>query len=206
MKDLIFETIVQGHEKRKHFFPYLKEKLGDVLFCVDKGRDGRCGNLGTWGNRKQCYQKAKKDKEWVLVIQDDAILCDDFLNKANDFLKKVNDTHKSVQFYNGSIDLYEKELKDIREKGYYEDILIWGVAIALKTELLTDELYRFGDAFYQDADDTKIQHYLRSKKLLTAYPMPCLVQHRSNKETNSIVLLMEDERQSKFFIDDVKDI
>lgn len=137
------------------------------------------------------------------MVQDDALLCDDFLNKVDNFLGKVNKTHKCVQFYNGSEELDEEKTKNVKEKGYYEDELIWGVAIALKTDLLTDELYKVGDSFYEDADDTKIKHFLKKKNLLTAYPIPCLVQHRSNKETKSIVLMFEEERQSKFFIDDV---
>ena len=205
--ELIYEVVVQAHEKRSHFFPYLRKELGeDTEFYIDRGRDGRGGNLGTWGNRKRAYKEAKKNKPWILVIQDDALLCKDFLKKANDFLKKVDKTHKSVQFYNGSIKLSEKQEEEIKEKGYYEDILIWGVAIAIKTELLTDEFYQIGDSYYQDADDTKIQYFLKTKKLLTAYPMPCLVQHRSNKQTNSLVLMFEEERQSKFFIDDIKDL
>lgn len=205
MKNLSFEVVVQAHEKRAHLFPYLREKLGqDVKFFIDKGRIGKSDNLGTWGNRKRCYQEAEKNKEWVLVIQDDAILCEDFLNKADNFLKKVSKTHSCVQFYNGSIEFNKQQLKSIKEKGYYEDILIWGVAIAIKVSLLTEELYRFGDAWGDDADDTKIQQYLKTKNLLTAYPIPCLAQHRSNKETNSLVLIFEDERQSKFFIDDLK--
>ena len=38
-----------GHEDREEFFPYLKEKLGDVPFFIDKGKPGDQDNLGMWG-------------------------------------------------------------------------------------------------------------------------------------------------------------
>jgi hypothetical protein len=70
-----------AHPKRKEFIPYLKEQLGDVDVIWDKV--GNC--LET---RIRCLEHhLESGQEVNLTIQDDSLLTDNFLLKAEEFIK-----------------------------------------------------------------------------------------------------------------------
>lgn len=192
---------VQAHVRRKDFFPYLKEKLGDIPFAVDDG------SLKVWGNRKAALALAPTDSKYHLVVQDDAVLCEDFLKKANEFINRMDkiypDENLAFQLYHGYRPQHDlkSEMFPARDKGYIRRrFLSWGVAIVIPTRLIPD-LIAFGNGYPAWQDDTKIKHWLAHRGMPTIWPIPCLVDHRQNHETPSLVPGRNLNRFSPYFID-----
>ena len=68
---------VMAHPSREKYFGYLKERLGDIPFAIDTE------SKGVWENCKRAWKLYDPMADFHLVVQDDAIVCDDFLEKAN---------------------------------------------------------------------------------------------------------------------------
>lgn len=191
---------IQAHIAREKFFPYFKEKLGDVPFSVDDG------TLGVWGNRKKALELAGESK-YHLVIQDDALLCEDFLAKANEFIYQMDDLFPdeihAFQFYHGHQPQFIRESEMVvgRERGFVKRRnLFWGVAIATPTNRI-DDMIAYGNTYPSRQDDTKIKGWLRTRKIPIIWPVPCLVDHRQTHETQSLVPGNNRNRFSPYFID-----
>lgn len=191
---------VQAHIARQIFFPYLKEKLGaDVPFSVDDG------TLGVWGNRKKALRLAE-DSKYHLVIQDDAILCEDFLIKAYKFIYEMDEMFPeetlSFQLYHGHQPQFpHHDMIRAKQRGFVKrKFLFWGVGIATPTHLIED-MIEFGDKVASRQDDTKIKYWLTKNKIPIIFPIPCLVDHRQTHETHSLVPGNNRNRYSPYFID-----
>lgn len=190
---------VQAHVAREGFFPYLKEKLGDVPFSVDDG------TLGVWGNRIAALRLCS-DSKYSLIVQDDAILCTDFIRRTEDFIKKMDETFPdevhAFQLYHGSRKNSEtkEEMDAGRERGFIKKQLSWGVAIVLPTNLI-EECIAFGNSLFEWQDDTKIKRFLERKNIPVIYPVPCLVDHRRKRENHSLVPGSNLDRYSPYYIE-----
>jgi hypothetical protein len=169
--------VVMAHERRAHWFDYLKEELGDVPFVIDTDKL----KLGTWGNCRRAWQTVDPKADYGLVIQDDAILCKGFVEKAKQFITEHNG--HAIQFYFGNRHstlhyLFNSQTKD---DGYIVAPMNWGVAIALPQDHI-QRMIAFGDDFDRSVpDDARIKHYCRASHLQTHYPWPSLVDHRPNQ-------------------------
>lgn len=192
---------VQAHVSRERFFPYLKEKLGNVPFSVDDGR------LGVWGNRKAATLLADKDSKYTLVIQDDALICEDFLKRVHEFIYKMDEmfpdeTH-AFQLYHGyrrEFDQKENMLQ-AKEQGFVKRrFLAWGVAIVIPTNLI-DDMLEFCDRMNMPQDDTRMKAWLVDRGIPMIWPLPCLVDHRRAHDTPTLVRGSNLDRYSPYFID-----
>ena len=125
----ILSISVMAHHSRKEFFPYLKEKLGDVPFSVDEH------NEGPWNNAKKAWAMFDTEAKYHVVIQDDAIICNDFMKRAEDIL--MGSKAEAFSFYFGD----RSPLKRLADRGMQDGFielkgLHWGVAICLSTKLI----------------------------------------------------------------------
>lgn len=162
-------VVVMAHKARSDYFTYLRRKLGDVPFSVDDGEK----KLGTWGNRKQALLMVDKTKPYVLVVQDDAIICEDFYNLAVKFISQH--IGPLYQFFVGRI-----ERVTSRSKGdYIEAPLYWGVAICVATDLI-EPMIEYCDKMARSVpDDMRMQRFFERRRIKCLYPDPCLVSHRN---------------------------
>lgn len=182
-----------GHESRRDFFPHLIEQLGDVPLSIDKGKLGSKDNLGIWGNCKRAWSMHDMNSDYAITIQDDAILCKDFIESAIDFI--VTHPNEAYQFYWGND--YEPTDEE-KLKGFVKRDMAWGVAICLKTDII-EEMIRFGNGYQAWQDDVKIKHFLKSKGIKTLFPIPCLVNHRKLSENPTLTPCVDSEKHSKHF-------
>lgn len=171
---------IMAHESRERYFNYLREKLGDVPFSIDKiGEE----NIGIWENCKRSWKLYDKNADYHVVIQDDAIIGNDFINKA---IKEI-EAHpgNAFSFYFGN----RKRFKETAEKadkqnGITMHWLSWGVAICLPVNQI-EKMIKYCDKLperLKKHDDTMIANFLKSIKMPVWYPMPSLVDHR-NEDT-----------------------
>lgn len=186
---------VMAHPKRKEWAEELSKFIGcQIAWDTDNN---------VWNTRKKALLLAEKS-DFHLVIQDDAILCKNFKEKAIDFIEKNNIKDMAIQFYYGN---RIKEKKEIIEKAIKDGLMIrnhlsWGVAIATPTQWIND-IIRFGNSYYAWQDDVKIKHFLISKRYKTIYPIPCLVDHRRQSVNPTLTPSIDRDRYSNYFIDNI---
>ena len=185
---------VMAHPKRAEHFSYLNRCLGDVPFSIDEG-------IGIWENCKRAWRLRDPEAKWHVVIQDDAIVCDNFRERAEKVIDEAEKRgDKAISFFWGTRKLLQATSKRGLIAGYCESGWIhWGVSICLPGELV-EEMIAFGDKMHIKQDDTRISTFIKSKGYKVYYPMPSLVEHRKGPS----LVGDGDARQAYSFIDNVK--
>lgn len=191
---------IQAHPKRKEWAEDLSRKLNCPIAWDEKRQ--------TWHTRKKAMLLADPNSEYHLVLQDDGIICEDFIDRAIAFIERIekefpNQKH-AFQFYHGhragvTGGVSERDLL----RGYVRrQHLTWGVAIVIPTEWIPD-LIKFADKLSVPQDDNRIRRWLSLKKHAVVYPLPCFVDHRRVKENPTLVGGRNGDRYSPYFIDNI---
>ena len=190
-----------AHPSRQKYFNYLTEKLGDVPFAIDYE------SKGEWENCKAAWRLHDPTAEWHVVIQDDAIICNDFYKRAEEVIVKAKEILQAddyvCNFYYGKRMSALKEASDALKKGYWiNGYPKWGVAICMQTKFI-EEMIAMGDLLGHlglgTKDDARIAKFIGSKKMMVYFPMPSIVNHRHGK---SLVGDPGEGRSAYKFIDD----
>lgn len=198
---------VMAHPSREQFFPYLREKLGqDVPFSIDEKSEG------VWPNCRRSWELFDPEAMYHVVVQDDAIVCDNFVKRAEDVIcraiERVNRRYgtngelPAINFYYGS----RANMKEEAEAGLSQGFIIkptpkWGVAICLPTEIIP-EMLEWTKRCSTWRDDARIGMFLADKGIRTYFPMPSLISHRSAAETPSLIEDPGKHRKAYKFIDE----
>lgn len=159
------------HVSRVEFIPYLKSKLGECKVFIDDG------HLGVKKNSIRCWASFDKTADYHLVIQDDAIICEDFFGRC----KKYLDSKKEIVSFFMSKRLKEENLEE-DENFFYRNWLTGAVGLAIKTEYIP-ELLSFMNSQRMNNDDTIIANFFKKKGIKISYSKPSLVDHRHGIES-----------------------
>src|SRR5574343_466904 len=130
---------VMAHPSRAQFFPYIKRQLGEgVPFSIDDG-------CGITENCKRAGQRHDPEADYHVVIQDDAIICDHFKERATEILEKYSPEKLQLKkelaynFYYGSRKKLVDEAATAEKQGYLiSPVIRWGVAICLPTKKIPE--------------------------------------------------------------------
>ncbi|MCI0542304.1 hypothetical protein L0Y69_00925, partial [bacterium] len=142
------------------------------------------------------------------VIQDDAIVCDNFQARAEkaieDALRIMGKKPFAISFYHGD----KEEFADDAQLGLKRGYTVrkrpgWGVAICLPTVIIED-LVRECDTFSEKQDDERITRFLLNHGMEVYFPLPSLIDHRATDETPSLVGDPGENRRAFAFIDSNK--
>lgn len=184
-----------AHPSRAKFFSYLKQKLGDVPFSIDKI------GIGVWENRKRATLMYDPAADYHLVLQDDAIICENFKELAE---KTIGNNGRYVyNFYYGRRGNRKKEASLGLKNGYViSDKVTWGLAICFPTKLIP-EMIAYCDKIKAPQDDHRIGLYLKHKGIKVYFPIPSLIDHRSEEES-LVGNALSPGRKAKYFIDNIK--
>lgn len=182
-----------AHESRVEWFPYLREKLGDVPFSIDKkGKE----NIGIIKNCMRAWSMYDPTADFHTVIQDDALICDGFKEKA---VETVNAGFVAYSFYFSNAPALRKVAEQGMRDGYIvRDRLHWGVAVCLSTALIPNML-EYIEKLSLPQDDARIESFLLNLSAPIYCPMPSLIDHRL--ESESLVGNKARGRQAMFYID-----
>ncbi len=199
MSQKILSISVMAHPSREKYFPYLKERLGDVPFSVDRE------NKGLWANCRRAWSHYNPEALFHTVIQDDAIVCDDFQARAE---KVISDTSSvagnspfAISFYHGNNVKFADRARLGLKQGYtVSDSPHWGIALCLPTAVIHDMVQEC-DTFTEPQDDERISRFLHNRNMKVYFPMPSLIDHRTNDETPSLVGDPGENRRAFAFID-----
>lgn len=194
---------VMAHPSREKFFPYLKEKLGDVPFSIDHN------STGVWPNARRAWAMFDPEALFHVVVQDDAIVCDRFRERAeeaiyNAFRAGISDVENgfAVSFYFGNRGTLRGIAQAGLERGYCTmNRTPWAVAICLPTAIIPAML-KEAEEYAEPQDDARIGKFVRSRGMRVYFPIPSLIDHRTAAEgTPSIVGDSGQGRRAYKFID-----
>ena len=202
MSHNILSISVMAHPSREEYFPHLKEQLGDVPFSIDYE------NLGVWPNCRNAWLSYDPKASFHVVIQDDAIVCNNFQERAEEVINNASrvmgDKPFALSFYYGN----KKEFADEANRGLEQGYVVrsrpgWGVAICLPTTVIHD-MVKECDTFSEPRDDERITRFLLNHNMEVYFPMPSLIDHRTTNETPSLVGDPGENRCAFAFVDSPK--
>lgn len=182
-----------AHPKRAEFLPYLLEKLGNCQIAMDEGH-------GLWKNARRAWKMYDPNADYHVVIQDDAIVCNKFKERALETIKQSEKVFKNgphlINFYYDNILAPITKIEEIINQGYItRSKVCWAVAICMPVSLI-DEMLSFADSINDPRDDERITGFMRSKRLKCYFPIPSLIDHRT--DATSLVGNVEERKAWKF--------
>jgi hypothetical protein len=159
-----------AHPKRKEMVDSLLEKLGPVPVTWD-------ASDGIWENRKRATISFNEEATHHLVLQDDSILCRDFLKELEKQIEQ-RPNHIISLYYGNRLRARELAENNFKNGGVEADWLWWGLAVVVPTKLIPD-LIKYADNIDIPQDDTRMAMFIRNRGLKVWYPLPSLVDHRN---------------------------
>lgn len=157
---------IMAHPSRKKFIPYLLKHIPEAKVFYDLG-------FGLKQNAINCWKSYDKTADYHIVIQDDAIICEDFLNKIIPYLKQ----NKEVISFFLSKRLKEGKLKET-DLFFERNFLTGAVCLAIRTDHI-EHIIKYLTQAKIENDDTIIGTYCKDHKLKAYYSKPSLVDHRT---------------------------
>lgn len=197
-KTIKLSISVMAHPSRSEFFPYLKERLGDVPFSIDQRN-----NL--LENSKAAWRLYDPECDFHVVIQDDCIVCDNFKERAIKFITEQEEKRISEFRRTQGYNFFLKNADDgsklvIKESFFVDEWTRAGLSICLPVKLIEPMLKEF-DKQRSRHDDDRISGFMRMNGYKIVFPFPSLIDHRI--ELKSLANNVVGPRAIKF-IDDKK--
>lgn len=180
-----YSLVIMAHKKRERSVAALLEQLGDTEVVWDRKNN-------RWDTGSRSMAAFDQTKKYHVVLQDDAIICKDFLEGLDKALDAVPNV--PAVFYTGRVrpratliaNLTEKA---VREKKSWLELPgpWWGPCIAMPTEVIPDML-RFCNSVVKDPNyDIRMSRYFRYNRILNWYSLPSLVDHLTGPDHPSLV-------------------
>lgn len=193
---MIASYAVMAHMKRIHMLNELLEGLPESTQVVyDQGNN-------RWDTGARAWATHDKSAQWHVVVQDDAIVCENFEERAESFLASANH-NGPVSFYLGAGRPRQRSV--IRQLHHATDrvkmpYLLWGVCFALPVHLI-DQMLDECDKGIPNYD-TRISRFFERRRIGTLYSWPSLVDHRDEESLTYSNLNIR--RVAHWFADDPK--
>lgn len=162
--------VIMAHPKRKAFIPYLVERLGkDTKVVYDRKNN-------VWDTCRRAWLAQDRTCEYGVVIQDDAIVCNNFRKRAGKILSSQQGdfifSFFAGQMMGARINRALKQGKNFVTSG----MIFNEVALCMKTEYI-DAMVKWCDERNAQTDQ-EIGRWARMKRLSIFYPIPSLIDHR----------------------------
>lgn len=175
---------IMAHPKRRHHVPELQDALPQATVVWDQ-HDNR------WDTGRRSMAAHDPAADWHLVVQDDAVLCADFLQGVRLALSHCPEV--PVSFYTGQTRPYAVEVMDavIRARKARSSWLamrgpLWGVAVAVPVPLIPGMLEACEGLDVPNYDMRMSEHFC-NLGLECWYSIPSLVDHRVGPDNPSLV-------------------
>jgi hypothetical protein len=168
---------IMAHKKRERWVPDLQAQLENCSVTWDKFNDRHETGL-------RAIRSYDANATHHVVVQDDALLCGDFVETAHNALRYVPESCP-VSFYTGRVKPHSHEFSQIHEAAKREGASFisgkgpwWGVAIAFPVDSIDDLA-----EFYSKADnipnyDRRSARFYESRGIPCYYSLPSIVDHR----------------------------
>lgn len=192
-----------AHPSRARYFPHLRERLGDVPWVIDEAGEG------CWPTGRRAWALHDPTADYHVVIQDDAILCENFIERAT---AQLIPRYKAYSFFLSSGSprrlarirrLLARKRRRAESRHLYN-----GVAVCLAVALIEPMLQwieerevRFDRMWGTTRDDGRIAEFILKRGLVVCYPLPSLVDHRVGKSLVRQYPVPASERVAVAFVD-----
>lgn len=190
---------IMAHPLRRDYVQDIKNRIGlNCPVVMDNGE----------GIIKNCYNawlQYDPSADYHIVLQDDAIPCEDFIAHVQAFLGREHEFPKPgrayiYNLYFGNKQNHRRIAVQGLKLGYaIKEVCTWGVAICIPTYLIPEMLTYYKKLHGITQDDVRIAKWAKHAKIKTIYPLPSLVNHRIGP---SLVGDPGSNRQAAYFIDD----
>lgn len=177
---------IMAYYTREHRIPEIRKKIGDAKVSLD------IGQWGLWENSRRSWLSFSENADFHLMIQDDAIVCDDFYKQLSSvFEKKHPSENKFVYCLYFRLKKENKEVfktfnesarNSIQEGGFDDDSLRYGIAYIVPTSKVK-EMVSFADNLDHlgNADDTRYSRFFQSQEIKVHYPLPSLIDQNPDE-------------------------
>ena len=168
---------VMAHPQRAEFIPELLESLGQGTVVWDEIND-------RWDTGRRAMLAYDPFATHHVVVQDDAIVCRDFVAGVEEALEHVPPFHP-VGLYLGRVRPYGALVSRlVAQAGDASWITMpainWGVAIVVPVVTL-EEMIEYCDLWDRDKNyDRRLSRWFEKGKLRCWYTWPSLVEHRDS--------------------------
>jgi len=177
-------AVIMAHPVRKDSAERVRASLDrDVEIVYDQVTQPSADPRQRWAVGRRCWQAADPSADWHLVIQDDALVCQDLLAGLEKALDVIG-PEGLVSAYTGTgrPDQYNvrRAHRHAQDKGHSwmpTKSLCWGVAILAPVPTIPD-MVKWCDRKAGMPDDMRVGKWFQSQKIDTWYTWPSLVDHR----------------------------
>lgn len=170
-----FSYAIMAHRKREKWVPYLQERMPEAEVVWDRHNDRHETGL-------RSILSYDKSADYHLVVQDDVILSEDFLEGLAKAVLYVPDGHP-LGLYHGRTGkqnnfAYNRGIKEgaswVAASGP-----VWGPAIVYPTAGIPDLVGYYRSIPHVQNYDRRVARYYGSAGKQCFYPVPSLVEHRT---------------------------
>lgn len=166
----MFSIAIMADKRRQDMVDNLLAQLGDVPVTYDE--------KGIWDNRKRATLAYDKKATHHLVLQDDAILCKDFINEVQKQID-ARPNHAFSLYFGSRKSVQQTAIDNLIYGGVQMNWFSWGVGIMLPTAIIEDVIeYAENIKGLDNHDDTRLGRYMKANKYPVWYPLPSLIDHR----------------------------
>jgi hypothetical protein len=139
------------------------------------------GTLGETRNGDKAWRMYDRHADWHVVLQDDAILCDQFTIHLRRALEFAPETVVSLYVGTGRpqqkrVEKAVRQADVVRSAWLMAPALFWGVAVAMPTRLVSPFLL-WGQMSANEAYDRRIGSFITRRNQQVWYTWPSLVDH-----------------------------
>lgn len=178
---------IMAHPKRQRYMPYLLRKLGATQDRIVMDREN---NRWDTGRRSQLH--FDPDATHHVVVQDDAIVCEDFIEGLTNAIKS-KPSHP-ISLYTGKVrplgpfvDRMVRQAHNLGRTWIRMDGPLWGVAVCAPVHLIEDMVAACDKMVNTPNYDMRMVKYYQSKGIKCYYTIPSLVSHRVGADDPSLV-------------------
>jgi hypothetical protein len=178
---------IMAHPARQQFVEQLQAtQLADVPVVWDRAND-------RWDTGRRSMLAYDPTADWHVVVQDDAVLCRDYLDGVAAALAHVHEP-MPVAFYTGRV---RPSAQFVTRMVMTAHVLgrawlqfpgpWWGVSVAIPVECI-ELMVAWGDANPRIPNyDKRMAAYFESRGVPCRYSLPSLVDHRVGSENPSLI-------------------
>lgn len=176
---------IMGHPDRGQQIANLLVALGDLDVPISLDQEGPPSGDSdrVWRNARAAWRMHDPAADWHVLLQDDAVVCRDFLPGLAAALEHVPQSNAIVSPYLGRGRNVPPRWQRMGERAdaagaawVVAEKLMWGVCIAIPVRYI-EEMITFADRRPGIPDDMRVAGWVKRTSREVWYPWPSLVDH-----------------------------
>lgn len=186
-REVRLSVAIMAHRKRERYMPYLLSKLQ-----IDADRIVWDQKNDRWDTGRRSQLAFDPEATHHVVVQDDALLCNDFKEGLVNAIRSKPDN--PISLYTGKVrplgPFVQRMVNEADKLGrtwIRMDGPLWGVAVCTPVKYI-ESMVTYCDKLVGIANyDMRMTKYFQSRSLKCYYTIPSLVSHRVGKDDPSLV-------------------